>query len=63
MTKKDFIRLADYIREHNSTGNSFTFGQLSCLANFCKASNPRFMRDRWFNYIGGKCGPCGGRVK
>jgi len=63
MSKKDFIRFADCIREHNKTGNPFTFGQLSCLADFCKQSNFRFNRERWFNYIEGKCGPNGGKVK
>lgn len=61
MTKKDFILLANYIKEFN--GEPFTFSQLSCLASFCKAVNPSFKRERWFNYIDNKCGPNGGPIK
>jgi hypothetical protein len=33
------------------------------LADFCKAQNPNFNRDRWLDYIAGKCGKNGGKVK
>lgn len=58
MSKKDFIKLADYVR-----GEGFTDAQLDTLASFCKSQNGRFMRDRWLGYIRGENGPSGGRVK
>ena len=74
MTKKHFIALADKIREHNSfctshewkamdPANRFTTEQLNTLADFCAAQNPQFNRERWLDYIAGKVGPNGGRVK
>lgn len=33
---------------------------LDTLANFCKSQNGNFLRDRWLDYIAGKCGPNGG---
>jgi hypothetical protein len=68
MTKKDFIALADYIREHNQlqegTDNPITFGQfhLNTLANFMARQNPAFKRDRWLSYVAGQCGPNGGKL-
>jgi len=60
MTKKDFIALADAIKRE---GKLFTGFHLSVLADFCKQQNPQFDRARWLNYIAGKCGPGGGKVK
>ena len=36
---------------------------VEALADYCSAQNPRFNRRRWLDYIVGKCGPNGGRVK
>jgi len=64
MTKKHFIELADQIIMENKYGqHGFSEGQLEFLANFCKSVNPRFMRERWLDYIAGKCGRNGGKVK
>lgn len=69
MSKKDFIALADMIREHNVVaGNNvgytaFNADQLEALADFCRSQNNNFMRDRWLDYIAGKCGPNGGTIK
>lgn len=70
MTKKHFIELADMIREHNQSGERldasggfFTPVQISAMADFCAAQNPNFKRDRWLDYIAGKCGKNGGAVK
>jgi hypothetical protein len=60
MTKKHFIQLADTIKENPS---AFTWPSINTLADFCKAQNPNFNRDRWLDYIAGKCGKNGGRVK
>jgi len=67
MSKKQFVALADSIREHNRlaqfNGESvFTLDQLAALARFCASVNPRFKRERWLDYIAGRCGPNGGTV-
>lgn len=69
MTKKDFITLADALKEarpsteridaaHFQWNNDVHFVALAC-----RASNPNFNRNRWLNYIDGNCGPSGGKVK
>ena len=69
MTKKDFIALPDAIRSHNNYNypsewkQSFTTDQLNLLACFCHKQNPRFRVSQWLDYIAGKCGPSGGKVK
>jgi hypothetical protein len=62
MSKKDFIALANAIREHNKTGDAFTPSQLATLAVFCRQQNPDFKRERWLDYIAGLCGPNGGSL-
>lgn len=65
MSKKHFIALADYIRQHNNfeTGDRFSQSQIRVLARFCKSQNFNFKEDRWLDYIDGKCGKNGGTVK
>ena len=67
MSKKHFIALADAIREHNRVrgqyGDGFSDEQLDTLARFMASQNANFMRDRWLDYIAGKCGPNGGAIK
>lgn len=70
MSKKDFIALANYVRNMNERAGEgidhtdpYTEIQLNHLADFCAAQNPRFKRKRWFAYIAGECGPNGGKVK
>lgn len=64
MTKRNFIALADYIREHNRLGDTpFVANQLDTLADFCRNNNHRFDRERWFDYIRGECGPSGGAIR
>ena len=67
MTKKQFVALADSIREHNRLAelngeSAFTNDQLAALARFCASANPRFRRKRWLDYIAGRCGPNGGAI-
>lgn len=67
MSKKDFIALADAIREANRrysdpSGYPFNPQTIESLAEFCEEQNPNFKRDRWLDYIAGKCGPNGGKV-
>jgi hypothetical protein len=66
MSKKDFIALADYVRLHNkyvsSPDTEFNAGHLKVLADFCKAQNDNFLRERWLSYIAGECGPNGGAL-
>ena len=69
MSKKDFIALADMIREHNRLAanggpySTFTEDQLIALAEFCRDQNSNFKRERWVDYIAGKCGKNGGSIK
>jgi len=64
MTKKHFIELADHIRTFNNReAVPFTQEQIGELADFCKFQNPRFDRQRWLDYIDGKCGPNGGKIE
>jgi len=66
MSKKDFIALADMIRTHNREFlENYRFNEmhLIALAEWCREQNPRFMRERWLDYIAGKCGKNGGAIK
>lgn len=65
MSKKHFIALADTIRHANAHdyADHFTDSQLDVLARFCKVQNYEFKRQRWLDYINGKCGPNGGAIK
>lgn len=65
MSKKDFIALAKAIMLHNklarvNTWTEFSQDQLDTLADFCRSQNSNFKRERWLDYIAGKCGPNGG---
>ena len=60
MSKKHFIALADVIR---NSPNAFSGEAILLLADFCKAQNSDFNRDRWLGYIAGRCGPSGGAPK
>lgn len=64
MTKKHFIALADAIRIGNRFAGLETFSQeaINQLADFCQSQNSDFKRDRWLEYIAGKCGKSGGKV-
>lgn len=61
MSKKNFIALADYLRDANGYCEPFTPAQLEHLANFCHSQNCAFKRERWLSYIAGKCGKNGGK--
>lgn len=68
MTKKDFIALADMIRNANAHQDDasprvFEPEAISALADFCQAQNPNFKRERWLSYIAGECGKNGGAIK
>lgn len=72
MSKKDFIALADAIKDHNRIASHpanrdnmprFDVYHLEVISQFCKSQNSNFMRDRWFDYINGECGPNGGAIK
>ena len=60
MSKKDFIALADVIRNNRA---AFSDAAIDELAKFCKRENYAFKEDRWRDYIDGKCGPNGGAIK
>jgi len=62
MSKKHFIKLADYIRESVKYADTpFTDAQIEHLADFCHEMNPNFNRERWIGYIKGANGPSGGQ--
>lgn len=66
MNKKQLIALADSIRSHNATAENcerFSDKQIETLANFCARENPLFKRQRWLDYVAGRCGPNGGPAK
>jgi len=62
MSKKHFIALADAIRSAGLQ-TIFTRPVVEVLADFCHTQNPAFDRSRWLDYIDGKCGPSGGRIR
>lgn len=62
MTKKHFIKLADFIRQLNGSNDRFTAEQLIKLSRFCRSQNENFNEARWLGYIAGECGPNGGRI-
>jgi hypothetical protein len=67
MTKKHIIALADVIiasapKDRSSQG-AFSRCAILELADFCASQNPNFMRQRWLDYIDGKGGKSGGKVK
>jgi hypothetical protein len=61
MSKKDFISLTDTVRAQNwavkegMVPTEFSDDQIHALAGFCGLQNPRFDRERWIDYINGKC--------
>lgn len=64
MSKKHFIELADMIRDANQAApGKFTQAAIDKLADFCASQNPNFKRERWLDYIAGKCGKNGGKVR
>lgn len=63
MTKKHFIRLAEYLRDTANYCEPFTEKQLQHLADFCHEQNHNFDRSRWLGYIAGENGPNGGTIK
>jgi hypothetical protein len=62
MTKKVLIALADEIRRQSDGPLAMSQGQIEVLADFCQTQNPAFKRERWLEYIAGKCGKNRGRI-
>lgn len=65
MTKKHFIALADMIKKHNANPENKPFysDHINAIADMCENENALFKRDRFKDYIYGKCGKNGGKVK
>ena len=73
MTKKHFIALADTMKYQKPCQIAKPKGYadrletwqniINGLADFCASQNPNFNRERWMDYIDGKCGSNGGKVK
>lgn len=78
MTKKHLIALADVVRDlrpppiigprgfrgadQRLGAHRQWKGTIETLADFCASQNNHFDRQRWLDYIDGKCGPNGGEV-
>ena len=69
MTKKDYIAIGRELREFPvNTGRTVLTPESAKiliaqrLANVFQADNPRFNRERFLNFVAGKCGPNGGKV-
>ena len=69
MTKKNFIALANHIKDikrryENGAVTADPFSLMQCceLADFCESQNPRFDRARWLGYIAGTNGPNGRKI-
>jgi len=60
MSKKNFVALANYIKDTNNYCQPFTAEQIEHLSNFCHSQNPAFKHERWIAYIKNECGPNGG---
>ena len=60
MTKRQFISLANIIREHIY---DFSDDTIEHLADWCQEENPSFNREGWIGYINGRNGPNGKKVK
>jgi hypothetical protein len=58
MSKKHFIALANHLK-----GINISPEVIDRLCHFMRSQNDRFNEDRWRDYLAGKCGPNGGRVK
>lgn len=67
MSKKHFIELANVIIRSapadRSAYGTFSESAIKELADFCADQNPNFKRQRWLDYIAGKCGSSGGAIK
>jgi hypothetical protein len=64
MTKKECIALANAIRWYNAHEDPpFVTKQIEALAVFCRGLKTNFKYQRWLDYIAGKCGPNGGRIR
>jgi len=70
MTKKDFIALADALRETliqatDENGSDLVNREdvIDDLVDFCKQQNPNFMENRWRDYLAGNCGKNGGAIR
>lgn len=66
MNKKHFIALANAIRDMHThdDGESLELAEvIRVIGDCCQSQNPRFNRQRWEDYIAGKCGSNGGKVK
>ncbi len=62
MRKKHFIALADHLRWEFAKHPNFN-QIVESLADFCDAQSSSFNRQRWLDYIHGRCGPNGGRIE
>ena len=71
MSKKDFIALADELRDVLTDSPDAAHYRvdiqrarmIDALCSFMRSQNPAFKEDRWRDYLVGECGPSGGAVR
>ena len=67
MSKKDFVALADALRDAELFRNADTVDiasdVLARIVRFCHAQNGAFKEERWLGYLRGECGAGGGKVR
>lgn len=71
MSKKDFIALADAVREVVTGPQAAEVYRvdimqarvIDALCRFQRGQNSAFNESRWRSYLMGECGPSGGKVK
>ena len=69
MTKKHFIALANVFKKTQPQSSPLApeytqwWTDVNLIADVLEETNPRFNRQLWFDYINGKCGPSGGKIK
>lgn len=71
MTRKDFIALANVLRQTEPQSYHYNWEpkhiqwekDRDSIASFLQSHNPNFNRSRWLAYIAGETGSRGGKVK
>jgi len=60
MSKKNFIALADALRP---VKDQITPEVMRAIIEFCRSQNYNFKAGLFEEYLNGRCGPCGGKIK
>lgn len=70
MTKKNFVSLGSAIKAHNKRASTaygrivpFLDCHIKTLVEWQREQSVKFKESRWTDFVGGRCGPNGGRIK